>query len=1026
MVKITIKNIFLFKKLFFIVSIFFLLFSLPKFVWADTVIDKDLDIKSDTVWTKEGGPYLISDGVSIERGVTLKIEAGTSVQFQGDGWLDLYGGNLDIKGSTEDIVKIDATLGKNWAVDNFGGKIMISNADLSDLYFVYVTKQGYLDIKSSDISSAYSIKISNNSFLSVDGGSLSTESDSTIDGLDSSKIYLSNTEISSLGSCETISMNGESDLHMDNVRMDFSVGSESLGIYSSTATILNSQFEGGLKNGIDAYYEGSSLDISNSNISNFKGSAIESYFGDILIKESDFVSNGKAFTFIPTETGSFKAFKNNIIGNIIGVKISSSWVFIPDNFDITNNYWGDFSGPYDQGLDGNHKPVYKGNPDGLGDEISSDIDIFSLYSPWLSDPATHIKHNPVIIIPGILSSYLNKEDGTEVWPNIIKASLPFGDKFLDDLLLDKVGVKSISNIISKDIIRDQYGTDFFKGLIIKLKEQYSEGDDLFVFPYDWRFDVGSTAEEKLSVFIEDILQKTGSEKVDIIAHSMGGLVTKSYIKTFSGNKIGKFIDIATPHLGAPSAFKILSFGDDIFNKFGIGIYNVNEVKKISQNFPSIYELLPSEKYFDPINSDYKYYFDDLGDTDKNGVKGKLNFFETTDFLKNSGRNSILLDQAKAYHEGILNIDPEASGVDTVNIVGCGTPTIGKIFTLDKKDTKNEYALAYINGDGTVPLRSAEGMNAEITYYVSGGVEHGTMPSSSNVKDIVSSILFGKEITTGTNIATTTENCKLPNGKYISIHSPVKIDIYDERGNHSGPNEDGDIEQNIAGVIYDTIEDNKFVFIPDGEKYKINLQATGAGSFSVDIKTSKDGVDSFDYFNNIPIESVDLSGSIDLASSTPVLVIKKDAKSTDKKLLPNISSDVDLNEKEKDLSIQETSTSTKNLIQNLVTHHSSGNNINLLVTSSSTINPINEVFSQEVNEKNIRIFDTAQNTKNEILVISKPIIISSTSTLKEVDSSNLAGVLSGVNSFKEWNLLKSLRDFKNLVWNFFMKIFYFIK
>ena len=170
----------------------------------------------------------------------------------------------------------------------------------------------------------------------------------------------------------------------------------------------------------------------------------------------------------------------------------------------------------------------------------------------------------------------------------------------------------------------------------------------------------------------------------------------------------------------------------------------------------------------------------------------------------------------------------------------------------------------------------------------------------------------------------------------------------------------------------------------------------------------------------------MSGSIDLASSTPVLVIKKDAKSTDKKLLPNISSDVDLNEKEKDLSIQETSTSTKNLIQNLVTHHSSGNNINLLVTSSSTINPINEVFSQEVNEKNIRIFDTAQNTKNEILVISKPIIISSTSTLKEVDSSNLAGVLSGVNSFKEWNLLKSLRDFKNLVWNFFMKIFYFIK
>ncbi len=1032
------KNNFLFKKLFFIIFIFFL-FSLPKFVWADTVIDKDLDITTDTVWAKEGGPYLISGYVSIESGATLKIESGTQIEFQNKSLdFELYGGNLDIEGTEGEKVNISASLGSDWNIYNYGGKITIKNANFSDIGTIDIENQGYADIKETEIPLIGSIYLFDQSFLSIDGGSLFSETSSALNLLESSTCYLSNLEVSGgpvakfgRGSVMVI----DSDLHVNNVIFDYSINT-ALVAWGGNINILNSQFDGGLSDGIDINYDFfenriPSLNISNSNISNFKGPAVRSYEANVTIKESDIISNKVGFTIytdnfngIPSQ--SFVARKNNIVDNDVGV------LFYLDNktsniIDVVNNYWGDASGPYDPG---GTNPVFNGNPLGLGDKISSYFDITSFYIPWLLSPATHVKHNPVIIIPGILSSYLNKEDGTEVWPNLFKAFSSREDSYLDDLILNYDGRNSSTTINISDIMREikipyVEEVDFFHGLITKLKEQYSEGDDLFVFPYDWRFDVGTTAEEKLSVFVEDILKKTGSEKVDIIAHSMGGLVTKSYIKTFSGNKIGKFIDIATPHLGAPSAFKTLSFGDDLGIKWGLLGLNSDEIKKISQNMSSLYELLPSEKYFDSTNSDYKYYFDDLGDTDKNGVKGKLNFPETTDFLKNSRRNSSLLDQAKTFHEGIADVDPRADGIETINIVGCGTPTIGKIFTLDKKNSKNEYALGYISGDGTVPLRSAEGMNAGKTYYISGGVEHGTMPSSLNVKDIVSSVLFGKDISFSTNVSTTSENCKLPNGKYVSIHSPIKIDVYDGEGNHSGPNEFGDIEQNISGVIYDTIEDNKFVFIPDGKNYKINLQATDVGSFSVDIKTSKNGIDSFDYFNNIPIESVDLSGNIDLSSSTPVLAIKKDAKSIGEKLLSDISSDVDLNEKETDLPIQEISTSSESLFHNQVTHHSNGNMQNLLVTSSSSINPISEVISQEVNEKNISISDTTQNTESEISVNIKPITLS-TSTLKKVDSSNFAGVLSGVNSFRGWNLLESLRDFKNLVWNFFLKIFHFIK
>ena len=42
---------------------------------------------------------------------------------------------------------------------------------------------------------------------------------------------------------------------------------------------------------------------------------------------------------------------------------------------------------------------------------------------------------------------------------------------------------------------------------------------------------------------------TNREKVNIIAHSMGGLVAKEYIKEFVGDSVNKLITIATPNHG---------------------------------------------------------------------------------------------------------------------------------------------------------------------------------------------------------------------------------------------------------------------------------------------------------------------------------------------------------------------------------------------------------------------------------------------------------------------------------------------
>ena len=118
--------------------------------------------------------------------------------------------------------------------------------------------------------------------------------------------------------------------------------------------------------------------------------------------------------------------------------------------------------------------------------------------------------------------------------------------------------------------------------------------------------------------IEAVKTQTGAQKVDIIAHSMGGLIVKRYLTKYGPDSVDQFIDIATPHLGAPKAFKILMYGDDTIT----GV-NQNTIKNISQNMPAVYQLLPSQAYFDVNNPGYRSYIADIYDLDNNNIKDQI-------------------------------------------------------------------------------------------------------------------------------------------------------------------------------------------------------------------------------------------------------------------------------------------------------------------------------------------------------------------------------------------------------------------
>lgn len=465
--------------------------------------------------------------------------------------------------------------------------------------------------------------------------------------------------------------------------------------------------------------------------------------------------------------------------------------------------------------------------------------------------------NPVIIVPGIMSSVLGNNEN-EKWPNIPSMSLSIEDLYLNDLALDQSG-EDFNSVSAFSIIKNIGTHDFYNGLISNLTNYYD-------FPYDWRLDIESST-LSLKEKIDKIKTEKGVEKVDLIAHSMGGLLVKKYLKNYGGDSIGKFVDIGTPHTGSPKSFKILNYGDNFgFEKFGLDVLNPHRVKVISQNMPSIYQLLPSQEYFDDSDNEYKYYV-------FNAASGedKLTFEETRNYLKATGRNGLLVDRAKAFHQEIDNLNPADYGVQTYNIVGCGTPTIGQFYILQEGDHPI-YNIRMINGDGTVPLKSAEAMTAFKTYYVRNA-QHALMPSTSGVKELVSGLLISTstefDISPFSNLNLSAEGCSIPNGKIVSFHSPIELHIHDNIGNHAGPDSKGDIENKINGVVYEIIGDNKFAYLPDRINYEVIGIPTGPGTFDIRIQSIVNGkITALNYWNQLSISQTSFS----VGNEVPTIIL----------------------------------------------------------------------------------------------------------------------------------------------------------
>lgn len=222
---------------------------------------------------------------------------------------------------------------------------------------------------------------------------------------------------------------------------------------------------------------------------------------------------------------------------------------------------------------------------------------------------------PVIFIHGVLGSKLKDIDTQkDLWPGTVSRLL-FHD--YADIAFD-VNPETLEPLPSKavayEISDGAAGKDFYGKIVRTLSEtggyKLSKAGEkvnpkqknYYVFHYDWRQDNVKSAQE-LCDFIEQIRKDYNDPdlKVDIVAHSMGGLITRYYLRYGKQDVIGdndfdqklnmhgadrvrRVILLGTPNLGSVKTLNLFIQGVDI------GIHSIGTETLASM--PSLYQLFP--------------------------------------------------------------------------------------------------------------------------------------------------------------------------------------------------------------------------------------------------------------------------------------------------------------------------------------------------------------------------------------------------------------------------------------------------
>jgi pimeloyl-ACP methyl ester carboxylesterase len=326
----------------------------------------------------------------------------------------------------------------------------------------------------------------------------------------------------------------------------------------------------------------------------------------------------------------------------------------------------------------------------------------------------------VVVLPGISGSVLQDKQGRSVWDAshrflwTVAASLGGVVRELRFTGVDSGGplhpdgVKAIDLIADAHLILGLSKIDGYTDLLNAIRDSFDEVIDclpddgqvgnLLRFPYDWRRDNRITARILKKVIDEKLVgwQKATNNpaaKVILVAHSMGGLVSRYYLEKLDGWKSARaLITMGTPFRGSLNALNYLANG---YKQFLL------DLTAAMRSFPSVYQLLPA----------YQAVFDGKGDC---YVGDCLRL----DAALAPGIDRVLVDDARSFHDEINtavaanNRDHGIARYLTIPVVGTRQPTnqlavlTNQRMGMEREKRPAKIAAEFDGGDGTVPMASA--------------------------------------------------------------------------------------------------------------------------------------------------------------------------------------------------------------------------------------------------------------------------------------------------------------------------------
>jgi len=503
---------------------------------------------------------------------------------------------------------------------------------------------------------------------------------------------------------------------------------------------------------------------------------------------------------------------------------------------------------------------------------------------------------PIVFLPGVAGTKLYKDSVAvvnELWP-----AAPLHSRLDLAMRLDGTESESGAEIVPGDIFRGPTSLlDFYGGLVTYLERfEYTEDDNLVLFPYDWRID-NQRHLAALDKVINAIRVKTGKEKVILIAHSMGGMIARQYLYTSEeyANKVEMLITLGTPHWGSPKVYYALLSG----YTFGNPLVRPELMKVLMQDMPAAYQLMPWIPFvLDEARSAFVPLMESYLNIRYKGYERVFlrtlaplpdSYTETTD--NSWALNTHLIEQAGRFRALVgtkNNPKPLPAGVKHYAIIGHGTRTLGHFQMRDfgaldvlrlrswvvpfvafkshiewANGRKIVLTPWFHDGDGTVPMWGLETATATASYYLptqpGDSTAHGDLANSRRVQAVIGDLIRNRIPDLGIEETRKTDpgpGADLPDieGIDFTMYSDARLSITDSSGGRLGLASDGKIEETLSGGSFLLIDGVEYASVADVSRtYEVEINGIRDGKFSLVVDALVGNRRDTFFYPSVPVE-----------------------------------------------------------------------------------------------------------------------------------------------------------------------------